>query len=296
MYNRLICLGSQKLEIVFIMKNFLILFFIAMGFTCCSLQAQEKQAIHIKLYAIDCGRIDISNFAGFSDTGDYDNKSSQLADPCFLIVHPKGILLWDTGLPDALLNKPKIVDVFRFTKLVSLQDSLKKINLKPTDIKYVSVSHSHFDHMSGLDQFPKSTWILQKAELNYAKTNPNPFVIDASKLKSWKTAQKTIINGDYDVFGDGTVQIIYTPGHTPGHQSLKLKLPQAGVVILSGDEFHQRSSFEPLRIPVFNTSRADTMASADRIKVFLKNTNGRLVVQHDAHDFKELPRFPEYLD
>ncbi len=266
-------------------------------FNHCSAQTQEKQPIQIKLYAIDCGRIDVSNFAGFSDTADYDNKTVQLADPCFLIVHPKGILLWDTGLPDSLIKKPETVGgIYHLTKSISLQDSLKKIGLTPNDIKYVSVSHSHFDHMSGLDQFPNSTWILQKVELNYAKTHPNPFVIDASQLKSYKTAHIVIINGDYDVFGDGTVQILSTPGHTPGHQSLEIKLSQAGVIILSGDEFHQRSSFEPLRVPVFNTSRAETMASADRLKTLIKNTNARLIVQHDEHDFEGLPKFPNYLD
>jgi len=266
-------------------------------FNFCFAEVQEKQPVQIKLYAIDCGRIDVSNFAGFSDTGDYDNKSVQLADPCFLIVHPKGTLLWDTGLPDSLVKKPETVAVvFHLSKTTALQDSLKKINMKPSDINYVTVSHSHFDHISGLDQFPKSTWILQKAEINYAKTHPNAFVVDITQLKNWKTAHKIMITGDYDVFGDGTVKILNTPGHTPGHQSLELVLPKSGVIILSGDEFHQRSSFEPLRVPVFNTNRADTMASADRIKTLLKNINGRLVVQHDAHDFEELPKFPNYLD
>lgn len=265
-------------------------------FNQCYAQGQENQPIQIKLYAIDCGRIGVSNFSGFSDTDDYDHKSVQLADPCFLIVHPKGILLWDTGLSDSLIKKPETVGVYHFTKSISLQDSLKKIGLKPNDINYISVSHSHFDHMGCLDQFPKSTWILQKTELQYAQTHPSPFVIDATTLKSWKTAHKIMISGDYDVFGDGTVQMLYTPGHTPGHQSLKVTLPHAGVIILSGDAFHQRSSFEPLRIPVFNTSRADTMASADRIKTMMKNTHARLVIQHDLNDFEKLPKFPNYLN
>jgi len=267
-----------------------------LNLNCSYAQAQDKQPIQIKLYAIDCGRIDVSNFAGFSDTGDYDNKSIQLADPCFLIVHPKGTLLWDTGLSDSLVKKPETVDLYHFTKTTTLEENLKKINLKPEEIKYVSVSHSHFDHMSGLDQFSHSTWILQKKELAYAKTHPNPFVIDASTLTGWKTAHKIMIDGDYDVFSDGTVQILSTPGHTPGHQSLMIKLPQTGVIIISGDEFHQRSSFEPLRVPAFNTSRADTMASADRIKGLMKNKNAHIIVQHDMQDFEELPKFPNYLN
>ena len=280
------------------MKRFLIFLaiFTLVIFNYGYAQTQDKQPVQIKLYAIDCGRIDVSNFSHFSDTGDYDNKSVQLPDPCFLIVHPKGILLWDTGLPDSMIKKPETAGVYYFTKSTSIADNLKKINLTPSDITYVAVSHSHLDHIGTLDQFSKSKWILNKAELKYAKTHPNPFVIDASTLKNWKTVQKTIIDSDYDVFGDGTVQILNTPGHTPGHQSLMIKLLQTGVVILSGDAFHQKTSVEPLRVPIFNTSRADTMASADRIKGLIKNNHARLIVQHDSHDFEELPKFPNYLD
>jgi N-acyl homoserine lactone hydrolase len=277
-------------------KYFLIFLSIFTFLNIAHAQPQDTQPTHIKLYAMECGRIDVSNFSGFSDTGDYENKSVQLIDPCFLIVHPKGILLWDTGLSDSLIKKPETMGLNHLTKSSSMADNLKKINLTTNDITFVAVSHSHFDHMGTLDQFPKSKWILNEAELKYAKTRPFAFVIDPSTLKNWKTVHKNIINSDYDVFGDGTVQILSTHGHTPGHQSLMIKLPQSGVVILSGDEFHQRASFEPLRVPVFNTSRADTMASADRIKGLIKNNNARLVVQHDSGDFEKLPKFPGYLD
>jgi N-acyl homoserine lactone hydrolase len=243
----------------------------------------------IKLYVMDCGSIDVSDFKSFSDTDDYKNKSVHLANPCFIVSHPKGILLWDTGLPDSLVNHPKTITPYTISKSMSLKDQLKKIGINPNDIMYVSISHSHFDHASGLDNFPKSYWILQKAEVDYAKTGPSPFVVDPTKLKNWQQAKKIMIDNDYDVFGDGTVEMLKTPGHTPGHQSLKIILP-SGVIILSGDEFHQRTSFEPLRIPVFNTSRAETIASADRIKTLLKNTKGRLIIQHDAADINLLQK------
>lgn len=278
------------------MKRFLILSISAVSFLFFNISTLAEESAPIKLYAIDCGRIDVSNFSAFSDTGEYDNKAVELADPCFVIVHPKGVLLWDTGLSDSLINKPETMSVFHLSKSASLQDGLKKINLTPNDINYVAVSHSHFDHMSGLNQFPNSTWILQKAELKYAQENSSSVIIDASKLSSWKTAKKMMINGDYDVFGDGTVKILSTPGHTPGHQSLEIKLPKTGVIILSGDVYHQRASIEPLLVPTFNTSRADTMASADRINRLLRNTKGRLVVQHDAQDFEKLPTLPAFLN
>lgn len=278
-------------------KYLINLFFVIINFVFLNIsaQAQDKEPVQIKLYAIDCGRIDVANFAAFSDTGEYDNKTVQLSDPCFLIVHPKGTLLWDTGLSDTLVNNPKTISVYHLTKSATLGDSLKKINLKPSDINYVAVSHSHFDHMSELNQLSKATWILQKAELKYAHDNASTMIIDPSTLSNWKAVHKTIISGDYDVFGDGTVKILSAPGHTPGHESLEILLPQSGVVILSGDEYHQRASVKPLLVPVFNVSRADTMASSDRINRLLTNTKGRLVVQHDSQDFEKLPKYPEYL-
>ena len=260
--------------------------------------APVEQKLHpeIKLYAMNCGTIHFTDFNSFSDTGEYEKKSVDLSDPCFLISHPQGFFLWDTGLSDSLIHKPETMGNIKLSKTISLKDQLEKIGLKPNDIKYVSISHSHFDHTSNLNMFKKSTWILQKSELNYASNKHSSVVLDPKKMTSWKQAKKNIIDGDYDVFGDGTVKILKTPGHTPGHQSLEVKLSHSGVLILSGDEYHQRESFEPLRIPEFNTSRAETMASSDRIKTLLKNTHGRLVVQHDQNDFNSLPKYPDYLN
>ncbi len=105
-----------------------------------------------------------------------------------------------------------------------------------------------------------------------------------------------MIDGDYDVFGDGSVRILKAPGHTPGHQVLMLKLKKSGTVLLSGDLNHVRENRRHRRVPPFNTDRADSLASIDRIEAILKNTKGRLVIQHDERDFKALPGFPKYLD
>ena len=150
--------------------------------------------------------------------------------------------------------------------------------------------------MGTLNQLADSTWILQKSELDYAQKHANAFVIDPSKLEGWKTAKKELIEGDFDVFKDGTVKILNTPGHTPGHQSLQIKLPKSGVVILSGDLVHQKSSVNPFKVPTFNTDRADSLASAARIKTLLKNTHGRLIIQHDKQDFAKMPKFPNYME
>jgi N-acyl homoserine lactone hydrolase len=105
-----------------------------------------------------------------------------------------------------------------------------------------------------------------------------------------------MIDGDYDVFGDGTVRILAAPGHTPGHQVLELKLQKTGTVILSGDLYHLRTNREFMRVPVINASRADTLASMNRIETIVKNSKARVIVQHDPQDFLALPKLPAYLD
>lgn len=257
----------------------------------------KKQPLDIKVYAINCGRADFKDIRDFSDTGEYDNQPAGLSNPCILIRHPKGNLLWDTGLSDDVVGKPQKGEGVVYSKSMKFADALAKIGLSPKDINFVTVSHLHFEHAANLNLFKDSTWLLQKDELKYANDDPPSIVIVPSKFSQWNSVQKKIIDGDYDVFGDGTVVFLKTPGHTPGHQVLKVKLPKSGTIIFSGDEYHQRRSFEPkLRIPTFNTSRAETMASADRIKTILQNTHGRLIIQHDEKDFNGIPEFPAFLN
>ena len=251
----------------------------------------------VRLYALDCGRAHIKDLGMMSDTGEYNGKSAWIADPCFLIRHPKGSLLWDTGLGDAIADKKDGVDMGAGVMYVDhkLPDQLKEIGLAPADITYLTFSHTHFDHTGNANEFPDATWILNKAELAWAESKPGDFV-NIDTMSAYKTAKKQMIDGDYDVFGDGSVMILKTPGHTPGHQSLELKLKKSGVVILSGDLWHMRDNYRFRRVPPFNVDRADTLASIDRVSTILKNTKGRLVIQHDPNDFKALPKFPKYLD
>lgn len=262
------------------------------------LPAQAADEVReVRLYALDCGRAKIKDMGMFSDTGEYAGTSAFIADPCFVIRHPKGTLLWDTGLGDAIAGKKDGVDMGAGVMFVdaTLPDQLKQIGLTPADITWLSFSHTHFDHTGNANEFPDATWIINKAELAWAESKPGPFV-NLDSFSAYKTAKKQMIDGDYDVFGDGSVVILKTPGHTPGHQSLELRLKKSGVVILSGDLWHLRQNYKFRRVPPFNVERADTLASIDRVSTILKNTKGRLVVQHDPGDFKSLPKFPKYLD
>jgi len=261
--------------------------------------ARSGAAADVRLYALDCGHASFKDMAMFSDTGEYDGKPGEIADPCFVIRHPKGVLLWDTGLGDKFAATKEGVDVMpglHVTVSITLIEQLHSLALSPKDVSYVAFSHFHFDHTGNANAFPDSVWILNKAELGAALSTAPPAGVAPETFSGYKTAKTQMIDGDYDVFGDGSVRILRAPGHTAGHQVLELKLQKAGTVILSGDLYHLRANREFSRVPMMNLSRADTLASMERIERIVKNTKAHLIVQHDPQDFQALPKFPADLD
>jgi N-acyl homoserine lactone hydrolase len=258
----------------------------------------SEEVNEVRLYAMDCGRAELKDMSIFSDTGEYDGKPGAITVSCFLIRHPKGILVWDTGLGDKLADQREGVDNdgIHITVPVTLNSQLKALGLAAADVTYVAFSHLHFDHAGNANLFPSSTWILNQAELNWALGTPTPFGVDPASFSNYRTVKTQMISGDYDVFGDRSVRILRAPGHTPGHQVLQIQLKKAGTIILSGDLYHLRENRDHRRVPDFNYNRADTLASMDRIEKIVTNTKARLVVQHDFDDFKALPKFPAFLD
>ena len=256
-------------------------------------------APEIRLYAMDCGHLDFKDLSFFSDTGDYDGKSGSLADPCFLIRHPKGILLWDTGLSPEFARQGNPEAGISGGLDVPVTTQLQQAGLTAANVTFVAFSHFHADHTGNANLFAGSTWIINRDELAWATGTPGPQppgIVDPATFSAYKTAKTKVIDGDYDVFGDGTVRILKAPGHTPGHQVLLLRLKKSGAVILAGDLYHFRHDREARLVMTVNTQRADSLASFDRIEKLAHNTHARLIVQHDPEDFKSLPKFPAYLD
>lgn len=257
----------------------------------CALEKSDQ----VRLHVLDCGNIEITDASVFSDTGEYDGKQAALKDPCFLVQHPSGSLLWDTGLNDAyVLSGPEVSGPFHFSVTVTLKSQLEKLGVAPGDIAFVGFSHTHRDHVGNADQFMKSTWLWQEKELASFLTKGPAQGIRPELLGAQKKAPKHVFSGDYDVFGDGKVKILSTPGHTPGHQSLLIKL-ESGPIILTGDLYHLRANREHERVPSFNFSRAETLASMHRIETLAKNLKARVIVQHDPQEYASLPKFPKYL-
>ncbi|MCY1015751.1 serine hydrolase [Pyxidicoccus sp. MSG2] len=253
----------------------------------------------VRLYTLDCGRIDIADMGMFSDTGEHAGERGTLTAPCFLIQHPRGTLLWDAGLGDKLAALPdgeEPVPGSRFRVSATLVSQLGKLGLKPSDIDFVSFSHLHADHAGNAPAFATSTWLVNAAELAWALGSPTPMGVDPRLVRGHAKDKTVSIALDHDVFGDGSVRILKTPGHTPGHQVLMVRLARTGPVILSGDLFHARENFDKSLVPPFNVSRSETLASIDRVHRLMRNTGARLVVQHEPGDIQSLPAFPAYLE
>ena len=183
-----------------------------------------------RLYVLDCGDAHAPDQARWSP-GVNVGKPIDISDNCYLIHHKSGWMLWDTGIPDAVaaMTEPP-PGAIPWHRAKTLAAQLTAIGVQPADIKYVGISHTHPDHIGNVELFPAATVLIQKAEYEWA------FAGDKKPFNPAHPVEQLV--GDHDVFGDGSVMIVSTPGHTPGHESLMLNLPKTGWLVLSGDVAH----------------------------------------------------------
>jgi N-acyl homoserine lactone hydrolase len=261
---------------------------IALAAAACSLAglAVPAQAADMALTRLDCGtpQAPVAVNQRFSDTYAYGDLKLQFVFSCYLVKHDNDYLLWDTGHS---MSAPNVAPK------VSLVDQLDKLGLKPDQIKYVGISHYHGDHTGQVDSFPKSTVLIGAKEWE-AITAPKPAAgVNFKPFEGWIKGENKVepLALDKDVFEDGSVIVLRTPGHTPGHQALLVKL-QSGAFILSGDAVHFHENLDSLGVPAFNYDRAQTVASMERIKKIASNLKATVIIQHDARDVGKLPAFP----
>ena len=214
-------------------------------------------------------------------------------DNCYLIRHANGLLLWDTGVPDAVATMPDGMVVangaITYRRAKTLASQLAELGVKPADVTYVALSHTHGDHVGNIALFGSSTVLIQGAEYDWAMAGANkPAFAVSEKFER--------LAGDHDVFGDGSVTILSTPGHTPGHQSLLVRLPKTGSVVLSGDAVHFRDNWEHRRVPSMNTDRAQTLASLQRLQSVLDERRAQLWINHDKAQSEGLRYAPAYYE
>lgn len=246
----------------------------------------------VTLYKLDGGTVMANNLNLFAQGDTYKGESKQLADAFFVIKHPKGTLLWDTGLPEMLVGQEPYTPeggAFTITRKDSIKNQLKSIDMTTEDIDMIAFSHIHFDHTGAANHFANATWLVQESEYDFAKGEDikgNSFYAPDSFNKLTNVEK---LNGDRDVFGDGTVVIKSMPGHTPGHQVLFLRLKDNGPTLLSGDIYHFEQNRKDAIVPQFNYDIPATDKSIKDFEAFAKAENAKVIIQHDAGNFAQTP-------
>jgi glyoxylase-like metal-dependent hydrolase (beta-lactamase superfamily II) len=245
-----------------------------------------------RLYVLDCGRNTGRDQSRWSP-GVNEGRPIEFSDNCYLIRHARGLLLWDTGVPDAVAAMSDGMAVgggaITYRRAKTLAAQLAALGVKPAEITYVAVSHTHGDHVGNVALFPASTILIQGAEYDWAMSQPTrPAFAPGQPIER--------LAGDRDVWGDGSVVILSTPGHTPGHQSLLVTLPRTGALVLSGDAVHFRDNWEQRRVPSMNASREQTLASLDRLARVLAERRAQLWINHDQSQSSGLRYAPAFYE
>jgi len=229
-----------------------------------------------RLYILDCGHGHAADQSRWSP-GINIGVPLDISDNCYLIRHAGGYLLWDTGVADEVAAMP---DGFSgspgspvWHRPRTLAAQLAEIGVAPADIGWVAISHTHPDHVGNVELFPKAVLLIQRAEYDWTFKSGNSRIAPDHPVDR--------LDGDRDVFGDGSVVIISTPGHTPGHQSLLVDLPWTGWVVLSGDAVHFRENWEHRRVPSMNVDKDQTLASMQRIADLIDQHAAQLWINHD---------------
>ena len=249
-----------------------------------SLAASAQPAAEVTLTRLDCGN-GFNDQRRFSDTFAYTNPRMPFTFSCYVIKHGDDYMVWDTGYkPGSNANAPK----------VTLLEQLAQMKVRPEQVKYVGISHFHADHTGQLETLPNAMLLISDKEWA-ALTAPKPMAgANVAGFTHWISGGGKLETqaGDKDVFGDGTVTILRTPGHTPGHQALLVRLKDMGPVVLLGDAAHFHENYDSDGVPGFNYDRAETIASIERIKQIEKNLKATVIIQHDPRDIGKLPAFP----
>jgi N-acyl homoserine lactone hydrolase len=260
----------------------------------------------LRLYVIDGGVLE-------SDPARYrlskeDVAASQLSIAAFLIVHPRGVLLWDTGaVPDGEWSPTGVPVVHRMTlpdgqpRQVTLRTTfagqLKAAGFAPRDVTHLALSHYHWDHTANANAFASAEWLVRPAEREAMFAERPVGAVRQELFAGLKQARTVLLQQDeHDVFGDGRVVIKAAPGHTPGHQVLFVKLPKTGGVVLSGDLYHYPEERALNRMPPAEEKAGQTPASRQALEAFLRRTDATLWIQHDLTAHRRLRLSPGFYE
>ena len=235
-------------------------------------------------------------------------ESAPLAIAAYLIVHPQGTLIWDTGAiaDEERISRESGVEqrvvradgAERFVTLgPALGAQLEASGHRPADVTHLALSHYHWDHTANSNAFAHATWLVRKVERDAMFAATPPGGARPATYSALRTSKTLIITAnEHDVFGDGSVILKSAPGHSEGHQVLYVKLAQTGGVLLSGDLYHYPEERTLNRLPDFELDEMQTVAARRDVDAFLARTGAKLWIQHDLIGHRELRKAPEYYD
>jgi glyoxylase-like metal-dependent hydrolase (beta-lactamase superfamily II) len=220
--------------------------------------------------------------------------------PCFLVVHPRGRLLFDTGIhPDARVDPVARLGEARARRFGirsgpedDVASQLARLGLAPSGVTLVANSHLHFDHCGGNALFPRATFLVQRQELQAAR---DPAVLASGRYApSPRDFEHPLayqsVDGEHDVFGDGRVVLVPTPGHTPGHQSLRVRTGRGPEVVLTADACYTREHLEQDLLPGVAWDPAEMRRSLAWLRTLRDRQGATVVFGHDAGQWATLPR------
>ena len=263
-------------------------------------QRAPAAAAKLRLYVLDCGTIAPMDPTLFGVKPEELAHEASFVTPCYLIVHPKGTLIWDVGqVPDQDIpddgTEAVVQGILKAKRRLSTQ--LAALGYQPKDITFLAMSHYHIDHTANANRFAASTWIVQQAEYDAMFSDAKREIRSPETYSELKGARRiTLNNEDHDVFGDGTVIIKSAPGHTPGHQVLFLKLARFGPLLLAGDLYHLPEERTLDRVPTFDFDAAMTRQTRRKVDEFLQQTGAVMWIQHDPPTYARLKKAPQYYD
>ncbi len=257
-----------------------------------------------RLYRLDCGH-SLANDESVWTPGENVGRDIEFSSTCWLIGHGGEWLLWDSGVPESALTDPRgwstLPQLIVYHLDRSLTDQLAQIRLKPGDIGRVAISHTHGDHIGNVGLFYNATIVMQRAEYSWIHspngTNDNVNQLMALARKLLGTPKHLqLVDGDVDVFGDGSVTLVSTPGHTPGHQSLLVHLKNSGFIMLSGDVVHSEENFAKNTVPALNTDKDESVESMKRVRQLIAAYKAKFFINHDKSQTDKLKLLPAFYD
>jgi len=261
----------------------------------------------VRVYLFDCGKLEGGDPSRFSLKRE-EMKTTDMSVACYLVAHPRGTLMWDVGaVLDRDVTSPGTATRYhivlpngneRFvTTTQTLKAQLAAIGYDPADINYLALSHYHYDHTANANLFAGATWLVRQVERDVMFPQKPNDLTRPDTYSALRNSKTTIIKtDDYDVFGDGSVVMKLTPGHTPGHNVLFVKLAKTGPVVISGDLYHYPEERSLHRVPTFDVDPKQTSASRTALDTFIKGANAQLWIQHDLAATAKMKKAPGYYD